>query len=427
MTDQTRLPPVNRDGLKIIIDAQISPDGSAGGVQQFVTCLLWGLGRLTDSSERYVVVGPYKNPEWLRPYLGENQVLVRGPSPRRLKWLRARLRPLRRKVRAVLGDREDPPPLVPTSDGFFESLGGEVLHFPYQGFFRTDIATVYNPHDLQHLHYPEFFTEDQIVSREVGYRAGCQESRAVVTESRWVKEDIIKNYGIDPAKVHAVPWGPPTVVYPEVTDKELTRVRNELNLPEMFAFYPAQTWPHKNHLRLMEALRGLSEEQDLKLSVICTGRLNWHWPVIEQRRRELGLEDRVRFLGYVDELHLRALYRLCTFVIIPSLFEGGGFPVLEGFAEGAPVAAAAVTSLPEYAGDAALLFDPLSIEAIQDALWRMSTDEALRTKLKTSGETRIARFDWERTARTYRAIYRQVAGADLSPEDEQLLEGDGSS
>jgi glycosyltransferase involved in cell wall biosynthesis len=129
----------------------------------------------------------------------------------------------------------------------------------------------------------------------------------------------------------------------------------------------------------------------------------------------------VRFLGYVTATELRAIYHAAQFVIFPSLFEGGGLPVLESFHESVPVACSNVTALPEYAGDAALLFHPFSIESIADVLRRMTTDADLRETLRQRGSARIRLFTWERTAKTYRALYRQVARAPLSDEDRALL------
>ena len=160
------------------------------------------------------------------------------------------------------------------------------------------------------------------------------------------------------------------------------------------------------------------------VNLTCTGRQNDFWPTIKKRINELRLGNQVRFLGFVRPIELRALYHLAQFVVFPSLFEGGGFPVLEAFHEGAPVACSDVTSLPEYGGDAALLFDPTSTESIAEAMYRMSTERELRATLRQRGSARIGLFTWEQTAKTYRALYRQVAGRLLSDEDHHLLAGD---
>jgi glycosyltransferase involved in cell wall biosynthesis len=314
-----------------------------------------------------------------------------------------------------------PPPEVPESAGCFEALNVHVVHFPYQNFIRCALPTVYNPHDLQHLHYPQLFTREQIEWRETVYRAGCNEAAAVVADSHWAKRDIAERYGISPDKVYAVWPGPATELYPEPTPSTLTQVRRKFRLPDIFALYPAQTWPHKNHIRLLEALALLRDKDGLALHVICTGRKNQFWPKIETRLRELRLEQHVRFPGFVHATEIRALYRMAQFVIFPSLFEGAGLPVIEAFAEGAPVACSSAASLSEYAADAALLFDPSCVQGISQALHRMTSDAGVRAELRARGAERARLFSWRRAARIYRAIYRKVADASLTDEDAGLL------
>ena len=188
-----------------------------------------------------------------------------------------------------------------------------------------------------------------------------------------------------------------------------------------FAFYPAVTWPHKNHLRLLEALAAL-RDRGVLVPLVCTGyREATHWPQIEARVRELNLDNQVQFLGIVPAQQLRAIYRLARFVVIPTLFEAASAPVFEAWNEGVPVACSTVTSLPQQVGDAALLFDPTSVEGIAAALVRMVTDESLRSTLVASGRRRLQDFSWERTARAYRALYRRAAGRRLTDEERVLL------
>jgi len=283
---------------------------------------------------------------------------------------------------------------------------------------------IYNPHDLQHLHYPQFFTQEQIAWRETIYAAGCGYAPAVAVESQWVKDDIIRQYGIAPEKISVIRWGSPTELYKLVTNRTLVDVRQEFRLPKTFALYPAQTWPHKNHIRLLEAISSL-RDQDVFINLVCTGKKNNFWPAVKKRIRELKLEEQVRFLGFVSPTELRALYHLARFVVFPSLFEGGGFPVLEGFREETPVTCSAVTSLPEYGGDAVLFFDPTSVESIAEAVRRMGTEPELCATLRQRGSERIRLFKWERTAKAYRALYRKMAGHPLSDEERHLIASDG--
>ena len=127
------------------------------------------------------------------------------------------------------------------------------------------------------------------------------------------------------------------------------------------------------------------------------------------------------FLGYLPPADLNAIYELTDFIVYPSLFEGGSFPMLEAFHKEIAVTSSNVTALPEYGGDAVLFFDPNSPASIADALKKMWHDAALRQRLIRNGKQRVAHYVWTNAARAYRALYRKIAGQRLSEEDHHLL------
>jgi glycosyltransferase involved in cell wall biosynthesis len=420
--------------LGVAINAQIIPGGGSGGVEQAVLGLIHALGRLRDGKEEYVVIVHPRAPDWLTLHLGPNQRVVVHPyqfrdrirsGAQRLGSILPPVRPVlqaaRRLARPLFRRALDETPGPIASDGFIESLGVDVAHFPYQSMVLSSVPSIFNPWDLQHLHYPEFFSPQDLARREATYPAYCRHATAIAVASQWTKNDVIRQYDIDPEKVYVIPFAASTDIYEPISTENLRRVQDAHRLPQAFAFYPAQTWAHKNHIRLLEALALLRDRHRLRVHLVCTGALNDFWPTISQRIGELGLADQVRFLGFVPQADLHALYRLAQFVVVPSLFEGWGFPLIEAFREGAPVASSAATSLAEYAGDAALLFDPTSVERIAEALRRVATDSGLCNTLRQRGRERVEMFSWERTAKAYRALYRKVAGRRLSEEDEWLL------
>ena len=415
------------DQLHIVIDAQLGFGGNAGGIEQFTAGLVRALGRL-DGPEKYTIVDSHEHPGWLGPVLGPNQRIVSVPgSPERLRMVKRSLGPLRaplrtvlRRVRQVASDRRTAW-TVPESAGFFESLGGEVVHFPHQSFIKSKLPTIYNPHDLQHRHFPGFFSPGEIARRETVYRAGCVHARFVATASLSSAEDVEHAYGVPRDRIAVVHSGAATELCEAVTEETLKEVRDKYRLPEAFALYPAQTWPHKNHLGLIQALALLRETHGLDLHVVCTGAKNRFFRTIARAAREQRVAGQLLFLGYVSARDLRALYHLARFLAFPSLFEGGALPLIEAFREGLPVACASATSLPEIAGDAAVLFDARSPQAIAEALRLMASDSTLLEALRRRGHLRAACFGWERMARTYRALYRLVANRPLSAEDRELI------
>ncbi len=418
--------------LRIAINAQI-PSGSGSGGIETVLRVLTSLGQL-DGDEEYVFIGHWSDADWLKPLLNERQTIVRAPRTEQPKTnhtetLKSLLGPLRPLVRSVKHLVAAAPPKVqtsvPTSNGFYESLNCDVIHFPYQDYVYCRVPTVYNPHDLQHLHYPEFFTAEELQRREIVYPAACRAARTVVVASQFVKQDVMQRYGIAADKIQVIPWSPPEIALNEFTEKDVTSMFEKYECPPgSFILYPAVTWEHKNHLRLLEAIALLRKREGLKVNVICTGHKNTFYSRIEQRLRELKLEAQVKFTGVVATEELSLLYRQAQFVIVPTLFEAASAPLFEAWQHGVAVACSSITSLPEQAAGAALFFDPFSIEEIANAIKMMASDETLRAEFRSRGFKRLQNFDIERTAKAYRAVYRRAAGVVLSDEDRHLLNWD---
>jgi glycosyltransferase involved in cell wall biosynthesis len=424
--------------VRVAINAQIMPNSGAGGIET-VLMALTALTQL-DGPEEYFFIGPWERPDWLQPLLGSDKRIIRGPQPStKTRWnsgplqhLKPALEPLlpgAHKLKRLLSSPSASKARdgVPVSDGFYEQLGCDVIHFPFQSFVRCALPTVYNPHDLQHLYFPQFFARSELAWREALYPAACRAAHTVVVASSFVKQDLVGYYQLEPEKVQLIPWAaPPLQQAADYSASEaFIRLKAKYQLTDAsFALYPAMTWEHKNHIRLLEALALLREKQGLKIHLICTGQQNKFWPTIEQRLFDLGLQEQVRFLGIIPYEELCALYDAAQFVIIPTLFESASAPLFEAWQHGVPVACSSVTSLPEQAAHAALLFDPFSVEEIALAVSQMASDEALRAELRRRGARRIRDFSLERTAKMYRAVYRRAAGHALSEEDRQLLNGE---
>ena len=429
----------SRKGIRIAINIDVLP-GEAGGTAQSTQGLVNSLGQL-DGPEQFVLCAQTpEQAEWIAKHRGPNQkIVVRssrlvrsetvtfdGHAPKGARQrLKATLRPFVRRIRWMTGRLIPQHPTVPLSDGYFESLDCDVLHFPTQPFVLCAIPTIYNPHDLQHLHYPQFWPPEELLRRETVYRAACNISNTVVVGSEWIKQDVIRHYRVHPDKVQIIPWAPPTAHYPQIDQAQIDEAERRLALPATYAFYPAISWPHKNHLRLLEALAELRDQRGLVVSLVCTGaKFESHWPKVERRMKELRLESQVRFLGFISERDLRVTYRRAQFLIFPSLFEADSCPIHEAWSEGLPVASSNHTALPDQVGDAGLMFDAVDVSAIANAVQKMATDPNLRRDLVERGHRRVKDFDWTRTAKAYRAVYRRVAGLTLNEEDRWLLEWD---
>ncbi len=435
--------PLSRHDLKVAINVCMLPH-IWGGVAHAALGLIHALGKLEDGKETYyLIVESDEQIDWIKPYLGQNQRITdrRDWSERRKNLTRATSRPLAarligqtftrvRNLLHTLEDHSEPQqyawPTIPLSDGFYENLGCHVLHQPSQWFILCAMPTVYNPHDLQHLHYPQFFTAFELARRETVYPAGCHFAHTVVAGTQWIKDDLIRHYRLDAGKIQVIPWAAPTISYRPPVPEDIDRVRDKYQLQQPFVIYPAAAWPHKNHLRLLEAIAYLRDRADMQIQLICTGSIQdsywlYFWPQIEQRLQDLHLSSQVRFLGYLPESDVRPIYQLSQFLILPSLFEADSCPVHEAWVDGVPVACSNAAALPDQVHDAALLFDPTSVESIADAIATMAKSQDLREHLRQRGYSRMRDFDWQRTAKAYRAVYRRAARFALTDEDSWLL------
>jgi glycosyltransferase involved in cell wall biosynthesis len=255
--------------------------------------------------------------------------------------------------------------------------------------------SVVTVHDLGYLHYPEAHTHWQRAYLAWSTRWSARHATHLLADSIATRDDVLAQ-GLAPAEKL-------TVVYPgrdqtmrPVSDREtLSALRFRLDLGPRYVLHVGTLHPRKNLVRLIEAFALLGDEG---LQLALCGERGWLPRSIERRVQELGIADRVRLVGYVDDRDLAALYSAAACFAYPSLFEGFGFPVLEAQACGTPVVASNSSSIPEVAGDAAVLVDPLDTTSISRGLERALNDEELRRGLVERGFANVARFSWVRCA-----------------------------
>jgi glycosyltransferase involved in cell wall biosynthesis len=194
----------------------------------------------------------------------------------------------------------------------------------------------------------------------------------------------------------------------KVNDSSLMdKTRRELNLPPRFMLYLGTLEPRKNLPRLLEAYTTVSE--GIPQHLVMSGAKGWKSDPIFECIKRAGLEKRVHVTGYVEDEMIPALLSMADFLVYPSLYEGFGLPVLEAMACGTAVIGSDAASIPEVAGEAALLVNPLSVEDIAKKVRRLAMDDDLRAELSQKGLKRAAEFSWADTARRTVEVYRKAA------------------
>lgn len=307
-------------------------------------------------------------------------------------------------------------------DALLDEHKVDVVHFTYPVKWPTRRPYIFEPHDIQQHHFPAFFSPDVLAWRKKTYTDGITNAAFVVCGTWWTKQDIMRCYGVAADKVAVIPRSS-TMARAEVVPAREAEVAAEAGLPESFMLYPAMTFPHKNHLRLFEAMARLRDREGLELQLVCTGRAYrpFH-PELTRAVRRLGLEDQVRFLGVVSDELLAVCYRRARFIVFPSLLEGHSQSLLEALWHGRPIVGASQSSIPETVGEAGLLFDGLDTEAMAEALARAWTDDGLLSGLAARTVGSFDRYRWDRALLTLTACYKAAAGRGLSGAEQAALD-----
>ncbi|MFH1899649.1 MAG: glycosyltransferase [Patescibacteria group bacterium] len=252
--------------------------------------------------------------------------------------------------------------------------------------------------DMQHEYYPEFFDSVTLNWRKKYFQASADKADMIFTLSKNSRNDIIRFLDVAPKKIKAIHLDSPSWFEDKpIFFKDILNIVKKYG-QKNFLFYPANTWPHKNHLRLLEAFNRVKNQID-NVNLLFSG-----YP--QQADKEIGdfikknyLKKRVYFLGYLKKEKIPLIYRNSLGLIFPSLFEGFGIPIIEAFRSSCPVLCANNTSIMEIAGDAALYFDGLSVSEISNSILKFVSDKDLRKMLIKKGHERAKQFSYKKTAK----------------------------
>lgn len=298
-----------------------------------------------------------------------------------------------------------------------------VVHYPY--YVRphaTRPPSVTTLFDAIPFLFPEYTPSPHArLSIHLLHRIAISASRRIITISQSAAHELTHFFPAIASRLTVVPLAADPAFTPQA-ESHIARIRARFDLPPRFALYLGSNKPHKNLERLIEAWRVISnwrleigdwDESPISnlqspIPLIIAGHQDARYPEAQTRAQALGITPWVRFIGSVSDAQAAALYSACDLFVYPSLHEGFGLTVLEAMACGAPVTCSNRSSLPEVAGDAALLFDPEQPRAIAEACLRVLCDDALRARLRMRSLERAAKFSWRQTARQTVDVYRNA-------------------
>ncbi|MBI4546965.1 MAG: glycosyltransferase family 4 protein [Ignavibacteriae bacterium] len=387
--------------MKIGVVAMQYREGTMGGTETYLQNL-FAVGGTFAAPDEMVLFGSMHNEDDLKAIKGpltmQTIYPTFGQSARRVCIRGVRL--LQRRF--FHGQLED---VVDFADV-------DLLHFPFCAILpkmkKRNGKIIVTIHDLQHLEYPEFFSRRELDYREREYGFAVRHADLILTDSVYSCNAIRSYYGLDANRVQVYQPGIDIEYFCRNDNIIPERLLREKGIDKPYLMYPAATWPHKNHGRLLRAMEQLVSERSFDGLLVLTGISREAVQKIRRLTDQLKISHAVLVLGYVHRTEMKTILSHARILIFPSLFEGYGFPLLEAMAAGIPIACSRVASLPELGGDAVEYLDPSKSESIAEAVWRLWNDEHRQNELRLLGRRRVSRWNLQECSRALRSVYNNM-------------------
>lgn len=381
--------------MKVVLNLLEFNPGAMGGIETYIRNVLSRLAT-SDSSSSWTVVCNDSTAKYFAAI----------DSRIDLKIIVNRRRSFPRLTRSLLRNITGIDLLAKS----IERLGADVVHNPLTNVRPLALTTpsVLTFYDMQHEYYPEMFSPRELLRRKAKYEKAVLLADRIIAISEHVKLSLVEKYGVSADKIDVVYLGCGAEYRMLGDSGRFDALKQKYRLDRPFMYYPAATWPHKNHRNLLAAVRILKEQGSFDGDLVLTGiAMQAHSELLEEIER-LGLTDRVKVLGYLPYEDLPCLYNMARLLVFPSLFEGFGIPLVEAMACGCPVVCSGVTSIPEVIGDAGMLFDPLSPADIAEKVLTVWNSQEMRNGMRGKGLERAKLFNWDDMARKTLDVYRKA-------------------
>lgn len=287
----------------------------------------------------------------------------------------------------------------------------DLVHVQYTAPLACPVPVVVTVHDVSFVEHPQYFPLSRAAQLRWTVRQTVASAARVLTVSEFSRASILRVYpGLHPDKVVAIPNAASPGFRPISRQSAAAYARRRFGLAAPFVLTVGDLQPRKNHIGLIEAFRRLVHAHpELPHDLVLAGKDTWFSGRVREAARNSGLEQRIRFSGFVSDDDLLQLYNAADLFVFPSFYEGFGLPLLEAMACARAVACSNVSAMPEVADGAALLFDPSSPDEIARAMADLLLDPELRARMERLGVQRAAAFSWSKTAAATLAVYHEVA------------------
>ena len=262
-------------------------------------------------------------------------------------------------------------------------------------------------HDIQHVHHPEFFSWPKRVYRKITYGLSARHASYLQASSHYIKEDLLEHFPwLSPEQIEVIPSG--ALVEKFAVPAAVDSLSERHLLPERFLLFPAQLWPHKNHLTVLKALKHIETRHGLKIPLVLTGAKFSAAPEIFKFITDQSM-DYVRYLGKVSVGDMVALYQRAAFVITATLHESSSLPVLEAAAAGTPIICSRIPPIEELGRVLQLnFFDPHDVHALAQLMLTLWKDEKTAALQVAHNREHIHFYSWENSARKYLRLFERI-------------------
>jgi len=250
------------------------------------------------------------------------------------------------------------------------------------------IFTIWDLCFFDFMEFPEVYLNKEFERREGLFRLAVLKAIAVITDSDSCKKDIIKRYNVSEQRVVSVPFLPWFATH--VYDKNLVDIKKKYNISGEYIFYPAQFWPHKNHVYILEGLKILQDKHKIKISAIFSGSDKRNLPVVLKKAKELGISDQIYCIGFVENDQIACLYAQALALVMPTYFGPTNIPPLEAFVVGCPVLYSDLPGLRQQVEGAAILLDLKNPESLSNGLIKIIQDRTATNTMIENGRKKIA-------------------------------------
>lgn len=284
----------------------------------------------------------------------------------------------------------------------------DVIHsLHYMHPILTPSVRVVTVHDLTHSLKPQFHTRSRRLLMPIFAKRAVTRAEAVIFVSRSTLNDAERLWSKQNNLRRVIPLGIGSEAFLRDSDELTHEMLQRLNVRQPYILFVGTIEPRKNLIRLISAFCQIASAHPA-CDLVIAGMLGWGFQPVLDAISSSPFRERIRYVGYLSEIDKRALIEGCKVLAYPSLYEGFGLPVLEGMAAGVPVVTSNVSSLPEVAGDAAMMVDPYSVNEIASAIDKLLSSSALAAKLRSAGPRQAQEFSWTRTASDTYELYRAV-------------------